>query len=319
VDTTVLIPGMNSFSTPPVHISSFTMLNSSGAANSVNVEVGVDLWNPSPIGGSMGPVAMALGYGGFSLSSAQVTNLQVAPGFNRIVARGDFIMPNAVTQPGAHAAAIDMISRYVENKTSTLQLVGTANSSASPILQPAMAAFNISAGFPGLAYTLVENGTLQLDIPSMFGPDPKANISLAILNPLPGMGVELLNASLTAYMCRNQSTDAATGGPRCLVEYGPAIGNFYKGDLSKIPFVAAPLVISVSRFYAIDIDVLSLGSDVTLMLELLQSGAAVAKLNGTMTAGVGRFAVADDGTPYLEDPLILDFPFEGTGVPVYLE
>lgn len=158
VTAPVTLPGMGGFAASPPQVYDVRITTTS--SQQMNISVVLNLTNPAPVSGSLGPVTLGLAYDGVEIAQATVDDLALVPGVNVLSAHGTFILPNPVTDPSAYDKATDFIARYLSALTSVVTLAGSAASSPIALVQPAFAAFSVGSLFPPIERGILVNGTL---------------------------------------------------------------------------------------------------------------------------------------------------------------
>jgi hypothetical protein len=287
VSQVVTVGGMGGFAaTPP---SVYDVVITKTTPQYMNISVKLNLTNPSPVHGSLGPVSLGLAYRGLVISRATVDNLEVWPGNNTLAAHGNFELPDPDTDPAAHAIASEFIARYLSKLTSPVALVGDADSSPIPLVAPALTAFSVASLFPPIEQGLLVNATMWLDY-TLGSPIPVyANGSLFMANSL-DVPLTLLNASINMWLCPDQDLPAR----RCKVPWSVPVGYFYDGNLSEARsgYPSTPPR-TVASTYSYDIKLVGTESDSALVFLEAALGGAVSKANGTITVSVGELVFRD--------------------------
>ncbi|KAF9916018.1 hypothetical protein BX616_004831 [Lobosporangium transversale] len=166
--------------------------------NSLTVEATLVLWNPSNISATLGDLSFLLSHGGYIIGMATVTDGQVLPGNNTIRCIG--IMdpsidckrkhsPNCNMEPARNASR-EFISKYISgDNTTTLDVLGHANSTHIPLLQPMLSTFTITSYLPAIEQDFLLSATMYLLSHSLV---------LELLNPLDAM-ITVLYLNGTAF------------------------------------------------------------------------------------------------------------------------
>lgn len=287
VSQVVTVGGMGGFAASPPSV--YNVVITKTTPQYMNISVKLNLTNPSPVHGALGPVSLGLAYRGLVISRATVDNLEVWPGNNTLTAHGDFELPDPDTQPEAHAIASEFIARYLSKLTSPVTLVGDAGSSPIPLVAPALSSFSVASLFPPIEQGLLVNATMWLDY-QIGSPIPTyANGSLFMANSL-DVPLTLLNASINMWLCPDQDLPNRT----CRVPWSVPVGYFYDGNLgearSGYPSTPARTVAST---YSYDIKLVGSESDSALVFLEAALGGAVSKANGTITVSVGELVFKD--------------------------
>jgi hypothetical protein len=300
------LPGINGLSDPPPVILAVDV--AATTPDTVTLSVTLNITNPSVIAGALGPVRLALAYGGAVVATADVDDLVVARGVNVVVAQGLFVLPDPKVDPAGYARKTAFLGGYLSGVDATLRLLGGAfPASPYPLLQPALAALNTSCPFPGLDRRIVTNGTLYIDLsnPLLNPPPPRPNGTLFLDNPL-SVDIVLVDAALTVFLCNEPLANGTACGTA--PAYNDPIGFFYDGDLSLRPARATARSVSRSPVYPIKLLAAdNLGDEIIILYDVGVFGDIVTKMNGTVTVRVGDFTIALFFEQYAL-PLFVDLP-----------
>lgn len=90
------------------------------------------------------------------------------------MARGALTLPSAAASPVARRYTLKLLSNFLSQVDTNVTLRGLSgvhgNSSASPLLQPAVADLVVGGVFPGIPQPLVLNATIIPDLVSVLFP-----------------------------------------------------------------------------------------------------------------------------------------------------
>ncbi|KAG2175943.1 hypothetical protein INT44_000421 [Umbelopsis vinacea] len=120
LDKDVTIGGMNGF--PAVKITSFA-LPGDDPAGGIQLSLGTQLTNPSPIGVYLGTIQLAVSYQGVYLGPVSATNVNLAPGDNNITLNGRLVPQTDVNNLNIVS---DMFSRYIAGEVSNTTASGVS-------------------------------------------------------------------------------------------------------------------------------------------------------------------------------------------------
>jgi hypothetical protein len=321
VNAPVAILGMANLTSPPAKVTDGQIFNTS--ADSLALTVSINVTNPSTLSGNLGPVRFGVGYGledpawDFDDRGAvlvtDIPQLVVGPGESLFVARGALTLPSAAASPVARRYTLKLLSNFLSQVDTNVTLRGLSgvhgNSSASPLLQPAVADLVVGGVFPGIPQPLVLNATIIPDLVSVLFPPVRANASLRLTNVL-NVSLSLQNASLTIYLCSTEEVTA--DGSRCKDQYYPdALGFFYKGDLGREQGGVAVAPLTTADTSPLPVAFLASNAAVSKLInDAITDKDIVTKVNGTVLVRL-------EG-PNGAVPLEAEVFFEELGVPVCL-
>ena len=296
IDQTIILPGMNGFSNPPVIVRQGEIQNTS--ANSVDLAVNFEIFNKAAISGRLGPVTFTIEYAGSTFITTSIEALTIVQGVNYNIALGVFSPPPIDIDPIGNQLARDALSRYLRGLDTPVIVRGGKFSTKNPLLVRAFSAFTTLAVFPGTPTPLIVNASLFLEGLTVVERDGKNFTfvpgSLAANNTL-AVDQFISAASLTVYICNNlqypacTSPDIAVRNAACEGNnYTDPIGFFYNyGNLSNSPVYVPAKTVSVSDRY--NITLLASAEDlVDIAGESIICGYAAGKLSGNLTTTLQR-------------------------------
>ena len=296
IDQTIILPGMNGFSNPPVIVRQGEIQNTS--ANSVDLAVNFEIFNQAAISGRLGPVTFTIEYSGSTFITTSIEALTIVQGVNYNVALGVFSPPPIDIDPVGNQLARDALSRYLRGLNTQVVVRGGSFSTKNPLLVRAFSAFTTLADFPGTPTPLIVNATLFLSDLKVIERDGK-NLtyvpgSLAANNTL-AVDQFISAASLTVYLCGNLQSPACSN-PDIAVrktacrnnDYPDGIGFFYDyGNLTDTPVYVPAKTVSISDRY--NITLLASPADLAnIASQALFCGYGAGKLSGNLTTTLQR-------------------------------
>jgi hypothetical protein len=296
IDQTIILPGMNGFSNPPVIVRQGEIQNTT--ANSVDLAVNFEIVNKAAISGRLGPVTFTIEYQGSTFITTSIEALTIVQGENFNVALGVFSPPPIDKDPVGNQLARDALSRYLRGLNTQVVVRGGSFSTKNPLLVRAFSAFTTLAVFPGTPTPLIVNATLFLADLKVIERDGK-NLtyvpgSLAANNTL-AVDQFISAASLTVYLCDDLKLPACTNpniavrNTACTNNYYPdGIGFFYDyANLTDTPVYVPAKTVSVSDRY--NITLLATADDLAkIALQAVFCGYGAGKLSGNLTTTLQR-------------------------------
>ena len=191
---------------------------------------------------SSGPDAHVPAYdtpAGRAFITTTLENLKIARGANAFATRGTFALPDAVASPVARGLSLELFGRFLSQVDSNCTLEGfdaadggPGSSSASALLQPALARLVAPAAFPGIPSPLLTSAIIYTDTADLptAAAEPTTRATVRLTNPL-SVNITMREANMTMFLCGAPKTDAR-GLQECGA-YQARLGSFYNGSLVK--------------------------------------------------------------------------------------
>ncbi|KAG0309125.1 hypothetical protein BGZ98_005064 [Dissophora globulifera] len=138
---------------------------------SLTVKATLRLWNPSSISAILGDMSFLWSFGGYVIGMATVADITLVAGNNTIECIG--IMDSSLDctrkadptcEPGyARNASREFISKYISgDNTTTIDILGYAESTKIPLLQPMISSFKMASHLPEIEQDFLISATMYL-------------------------------------------------------------------------------------------------------------------------------------------------------------
>ncbi|WFC96532.1 hypothetical protein MBRA1_003193 [Malassezia brasiliensis] len=189
-DVTTSLAGLQNLNARPVVTSNLDVKH--GYKSYLLITLVASMYNPSPITIGTGDVSFSLQYKGRSIGTAEVSDLVLVPGVNKVSTNVHYSPHGAANV----AAGQNLLENYVQGIESTSTIIGSRDTTPIASLKEALSGIQLSTQIPPLHQLLIIEA--KLVIPKNIAQTSTAQASFQLRNPFTA-SINLVKVNAKAY------------------------------------------------------------------------------------------------------------------------